>query len=498
MTSSAVGPDPTEVAASQSAPRRGLPDLARPFAIVAAIAVWTLLVNLPTFARQDADDAFFLEVAKLWTQGLPPYVAAYDVKGPAGFAFLALAVALLGPTLSTLKIVAIAASSVAATALWRIAAPRGRAAAIACVALYPIFMVVCGDVIYQIMNATLLVAFALAFGGPIGRRRAAAAGLAIGLACAIKQTCAIDALAVAYVLWTKAGAKGDRLRVLAAFAAATPIVPAGFLLYYVWFGAADAFIGDVVVAAWRRGADVSLGAALSSWADCLFPASVALIVAAAALTRPAEPGERCVRRATAVWLAIEAAGLAAQRAGCSTYVTPLIAPALLIATQAVSAHFGAEGRGRRAVALAAFSAVAVWAAMVGRGLAMLEKLPRVDEATLRQIKTAVEATRPQRDDRLLVVNGAAFANIVTDLRPPTPVFHWAHILCAFPGAGLPALAADLAAKPRYVVFENPDRRPACQPAAYTDAIRVALATNYALTAQGGTEPSNWKLFERTP
>jgi hypothetical protein len=491
MSSYALGPDPTRIAA----PPRGLPDLARPLAIVAAIAVWTLLVNLPTFARQDADDAFFLEVARLWTEGLPPYVAAYDVKGPAGFAFLAAAVALLGPTLSTLKIVAIAASSVAGTALYRIESARDRAAAIACVALYPIFMVVCGDVVYQTINATLLVAFALAFGEPVGRGRAAAAGLAIGLACAIKQTCVIDALAIAYVLWAKAGPKGDRFGVLAAFAAATPLVPAGFFLYYFWLGSADVFIADVVVAAWRRGADVSLGAALSSWAATLFPASVVLIVAAAALTRPTAPGGRLALRATAVWLGIEAAGLVAQRAGCGTYVTPLIAPALLIATQAVSARFGPEGPARRVVALAVFGAVAVWAAMAGRGLAMLEKLPRVDELSLRQIKTAVEATGPRRDDRLLVVNGAAFANIVTDLRPPTPIFHWAHILCDFPGAGLPALAADLAARPRYVVFEDPDRRPTCQPAAYAEAIRVALASDYALAAQGRTELSSWRLFE---
>jgi hypothetical protein len=496
MSSSAVGPAPTRTAAPPRAPWRGLPDLARPIAVAAAIAVWTLLVNLPTFARQDADDAFFLEVARLWTEGLPPYVAAYDVKGPAGFAFLAAAVALLGATLSTLKIVAIVASSVAGTALYRIAAARDRAAAIACVALYPIFMVVCGDVVYQMMNATLLVAFALAFGGALGRRRAAAAGLAIGLACAIKQTCVIDALAVAYVLGARA--KGDRLGVLAAFAAATPIIPVAFFLYYVWLGAADAFIADVVAAAWRRGADVSLGAALSSWADCLFPASVVLIVAAAALTQSARPGGQLALRATAVWLGIEAAGLAAQRAGCGTYVTPLIAPALLIATQAVSARFSAEGPARRAVALAVFGAVAVWAAMAGRGLAMIEKLPRVDDLSLRQIKAAVAATGPRRDDRLLVVNGAAFANIVTDLRPPTAVFHWAHILCDFPGAGLPALAADLGARPRYVVFDDPDRRPVCESAAYAEAIRVALASDYALAAQGRTELSSWELFERTP
>ena len=57
MSSSAVGPAPTRTAAPPHAPWRGLPDLARPFVVVAAIVVWTLLVNLPTFARQDADDA---------------------------------------------------------------------------------------------------------------------------------------------------------------------------------------------------------------------------------------------------------------------------------------------------------------------------------------------------------------------------------------------------------------------------------------------------------
>lgn len=498
MKSYAVGPDPTLAAAPPRAPWRDLADLARPFAIVAAIALWTLLVNLPTFARQDADDAFFLEVAKLWTEGLPPYVAAFDVKGPAGFAFLAVAAALLGPALSTLKIVAIVASSVAATALYRIAAPRDRAAAIACVALYPIFMVVSGDVIYQTMNAALLVAFALAFSERVDRRRAAVAGLAIGLACAIKQTCAIDALAVAYALWAKEGPSGDRWGVLLAFAAAAAIIPAGFFLYYVWLGAADVFIADVVLAALQRGADVSLGAALWSWADCLFPVSVVLIVAVAALARPVEPAERLARRAMAVWLGIEIAGLAAQRAGCSSYVAPLIAPALLIATGAVSARFGTDGLGRRAVALAVFGAVAVSAAMAGRGIARLENPSPVDDLSLRQIKAAVEATGPRRDDRLLVINGGAFANIVTDLRPPTPIFHWAHILCDFPGAGLPALTADLAAAPRYVVFEDPDRRTVCQTAAHSEAIRVALATNYGLAAQGRTKLSSWRLFERTP
>ena len=497
MTSDAVGPSPFA-----AAPRRGdgmrLGQAASPLAVFAAIALWTTLVHLPTFFREDADDAFFLEAARLWTEGLPPYVAVYDVKGPGGFAWLAVAVALFGPTLAALKILAIAASSVAAAALYRICARYDRAAAIACAALYPILMVVCGDVVYQTMNATLLVGFALTFGAPLDRRRAAAAGLAIGFACAIKQTCAIDALAVGWLLWTADTPRGERLRALAAFAAALPVALAAFLLYYALRGEAAAFVDDVAFAALRRNADLPLGAALHAWAECLFPVSAALILAAAAWTRAAAIEARFPLRAATMWLGLEIVGMAAQRAGCSTYVAPLIAPALMIATVAVSAMFGAASARRRAVALAAFGGLVFASAMAGRGLAILEKMPTVDYARLDQLKAAVEATGPRRDDRLLAVNGSAFVNIVTDLRPPTRFFHWAHILCDFPGAGLPALRADLAAKPRYIVFDDPDRRPACEPPAYAEAIQEALARDYALAAEGRTAASSYRLYQRTP
>jgi hypothetical protein len=496
MTPYAVGRTPPVAAAAPRARSIRLPESARLFAAFAAIAVWTALVNLPTFGREDADDGFFLEAARLWTEGLPPYVATYDVKGPAGFAFLAAAAALLGPTLSTLKVLSIAASSLAATALYRIVQRYDRAAAVACVALYPVLMVVCGDVVYQTMNATLLVAFALAFAEPLDRRRAAAAGLAIGLACAIKQTCALDALAAAYVLWAKDAPRAERRRALAAFAFALPIAPAGFFLYYACRGDAGVFLADVVFAALRRNPDAPFAAALRAWAECLFPIAPALIVAAAAQPRAAEIEARFPLRAVAVWLGLELAGLAAQKAGCSVYVTPLVAPALIIAAIAVSARFGAERPRRRAAALVAFAAAVLWTAMAGRGAAVLAKTPALDYALLDQIKAAVDATGPRPDDRLLTINGSAFANIVADLRPPTPYFHWAHILCDFPGAGLPALAADLAAKPRYVVFENPDRRPTCEPAAYANAIDAALAAGYALAAEGRTPQSRFRLFER--
>ena len=79
MSSYALGPDPARTAA----PPRGLPDLARPLAIVAAIAAWTLLVNLPTFARQDADDHALRRgrTSSLQPRGAPTrFCALYPVR----------------------------------------------------------------------------------------------------------------------------------------------------------------------------------------------------------------------------------------------------------------------------------------------------------------------------------------------------------------------------------------------------------------------------------
>ena len=246
----------------------------------------------------------------------------------------------------------------------------------------------------------------------------------------------------------------------------------------------------------RRGGDASFATALRPWAECLFPLAPALIAAAAAWPRAAAIEARFPLRATAVWLGIELAGLAAQPAGCSVYVAPLIAPVLIVATIALSDRFGADRPRRGAVALAALAAAALWTAMAGRGAAILTKMPALDVALLDRIKAAVAATDPRPDDRLLTLNGSAFANLAADLRPPTPYFHWAHILCDFPGAGLPALAADLAARPRYIVVENPERRPICETAAYASAIEAALAAGYALAAEGRTPQSRFQLFER--
>jgi hypothetical protein len=87
--------------------RSDIPRVSVVFISFLAILLFTIALNIPTFVFDDADDAFYVEVAHRWVQGLPPYIGSFDIKGPGFFAILAFAEALLGPTLATLKIVSI-------------------------------------------------------------------------------------------------------------------------------------------------------------------------------------------------------------------------------------------------------------------------------------------------------------------------------------------------------------------------------------------------------
>jgi len=211
--------------------------------------------------------------------------------------------------------------------------------------------------------------------------------------------------------------------------------------------AADAFIADVVVAlAARR--DVALGPRCLRGPTAL-PGVGRVIVAAAALTRPARPGDAWrSARPPSGWESRR--GLAAQRAvaapmsrrssrrRCSSRPSGERA----LRAEGSGAARG-PGRVRRSRRLGGDA---------GRGLAMLEKLPRVDDLSLRQIRTA---SRRQ---------AAARRPAAGRQRPPSPISSptcdadsdlplGAH-LCDFPGPVFPARRRSRR-RPRYVVFDDP-------------------------------------------
>ena len=112
MPRSSAGPSPPW------AWRAGLADAAAVFAIFCGLLVWTGTARIPFWSIEGSDDAFFLEVARLWTRGVLPYAGAFDIKPPGYLAILAVAEMLFGAGLGTLKTVTIGFDAVAATALY--------------------------------------------------------------------------------------------------------------------------------------------------------------------------------------------------------------------------------------------------------------------------------------------------------------------------------------------------------------------------------------------
>ena len=463
-----------------------------PLIFLAALA-WTFLVNWPFLRLEDADDGFFLEVAHLWTRGLPPYVASFDIKGPGFFAVLALVLKVFAPTLTTLKLVGVAGSAVAATLLVAITERLGRPVAVLCAAAYPILLVVNGDAAYAVMNAFLLAAYALALGARRGLAPAVGAGLAVGVACAFKQTCAIDALAVLYFLLARGEPRP--LRMASAFCASAALAPLAFLAYFAAHGATGIFLADVVWTALARSDRVSLAGALRALLEWLMPFSAVVVALAGALLNLRAIEARKPVRPFAIWLAFAFAALVLQRAGYRTYVVPMIAPMLALGAAYVDHVCRRLSAAQRAAAFGAFGALIFAGAMVGHGAAMLRKLPAVDDEALGAMSAALSNAQASPADRLLVLNGAPWLNLVTDLRPPTQVFHPGHFQCDFPGAGLPALQAAFAAKPRFIMLENPSRRPVCESQATADAIEAGLAAGYDPVDSGATAHTAFRLYE---
>lgn len=454
-----------------------------------------MIISLPTLGFEDADDGFFVEVAHLWTRGMPPYVAAFDVKGPGFFALLALLQSVAPATLTTLKWVAALGSVASASLIYFLCARYDRAAAIMCAAVYPILVIVSGDAAYSVMNALLLLAFTLALFGAPDLRKTVAAGVAVGAACSIKQTCAIDALVVMYLLASSASSMRARLFSLLTFMAAASLAPLAFLVYFALRGDAGIFLRDVVFAALGRDSKISVPAALYMFCEWMLPYAAIVAVLPAALLNLKKLERSFPLRPYLIWLAFELASIAIQRANYHTYLVPMIAPMLIVSAVYVGETFASQNRKQRYFTFAFYGALIVAGAMIGHGDAILKSKFVIDEEALSQIKADIVERHPDPADRLLVINGSAWPNLVTELAPPTPYFHWGHIMCDFPGAGLPALVADFEAKPRFVVFQTPNHRLLCESDSYVKEIETQLKSNYVLMSRDKQERPRFLVFE---
>jgi hypothetical protein len=475
-------------------------------AVVAAALIWTFLLRLPVWRIDGPDDAFYAEVAHLWTRGVLPYVGAFDVKPPGLFALVAVAQSALGPGLDALRAVAVLGDGVAAASLFFLGRRLGSTAlGVFAAALYPFLSeVVAGNDAYPPLAALTTLAFLAALSPLPILGRAALAGLAIGAAGAVKQTAAFEAAALLAVLLRAPEAAPRRIGVAAAFLAGAAAAPLGFLLYFAGHDAAGALIADTIVDALRRPA--SDGEGLSFVAGLLrflplqravmpiFALALLALLRRRALVRAA-PG--LAFDAAALWFALASLAIVIERSIGENYLAPTLAPGLLLAGALVVFAPPALAGIAPALRLAMAGLAAVAAALairVGEIRAGEARAPQETRA-IAAAAAAIRASEPAPTDRLFVVNRSGWLYLATGLAPPTAYFFPGHTLCEFPGAGRVRLAEALAARPRYIVVADRRIGGYCDIAANWLVVADALERSYRRLAHVTGEADFYDVYE---
>ncbi|MGD1036974.1 MAG: glycosyltransferase family 39 protein [Roseiarcus sp.] len=491
-------------------PARSAAPFARPASrspVVAALAVygaalaWTLLVRSPLRRMDGLDDAFYVEVAHLWTRGVLPYVGAFDVKPPGFFALVAAAQTLLGPSLDSLRAVAVAFDAIAAASLFflgrRFGAPAvGVFAAI----LYPILSeLVTSNDAYSPLAALTILAFLAALSPLSLMKRAALTGLLIGAAGAVKQTAGFEAVALLIILASAPDGAGRRGGAALAFALGAGVAPLGFLVYFAGHGAAQALIDDALLGALSRPASASEGLTFLDGVGRFFllQKSVVAIFALACLALlrrralvKAVPGAPL--GALEAWFAFATLSILAQRAIAITYLGPTLAPGLLLAGLCVTRATPELERIPSALRLGALAlaSIATALAIPGNDLSV-----RQETGALNAAAAAIRASGPTSQDKLYVVNRGAWLYGALELPPPTKYFYPGHTLCDFQEKGPSLLAEILAAAPRYIVIADRRIHYVCEQKDRWRIVDAVLKRSYRLIAHVAGEADSFDVFQ---
>ncbi len=463
--------------------------------------VWTFAVRAPFRLLDTSDDAFYVEIANLWTHGVLPYVGAFDVKPPGLFAILAGAELLLGPSLRTLQNVSILFDAIAAGALFLLARQFGSlAVGLFAAILYPILsQVITINAAYSPLCAFTTLAFLAALSPLPIATRAALAGLAIGAACSIKQTACFEAIALLAILWRAPDARTRRLGAASTFVLTASLAPLGFFTYFTVHGAAGVLFEDTVVDALRRPATEGidfLAGILRYLVYLQRPISPLFLLAVYGLFRRriiSAAAPQVPLGALGLWFASTVLGVWAQRSLYLTYLGPTLAPLLLLAGVCA------------AKAMPKIAPLPVAFRLAGCGLATLVTVAinwqkdldaRVEDRAIDRAATVIKASGPRPEDRLFAINRTAWLYTASGLSPPTAFIHWEHTLCPFPGAGPRRMAEALAAAPRYIVVsDRTKRRIHCELAESWLLVDAALA-NYRELAHVEGDADSFDVYER--
>ncbi len=459
--------------------------------VLALLLAWVALWKASARGLWGPDDAYFLETSHLWLAGAPPYAHAFDVKPPGFYALLAGFEAVFGPSLMTLTLLSGACEAATGFCLWRIGVRLGApVAGLFAAFVYPLLshgLAANGG--YPPLALATAAAYLAAFSPGRPWARAIPAGLAMGCAATIKQTAVFEALPL---FWLLAGQRR-------AFALAAAAPPLAFAVYFAARGAFAPFFADVVALAIRRPGMqpeslAAIGVHILHLAWPIWPLAALAVFGAFCARRILPLAPEGAATALALWGLAALVELLSQQARWLNYLGPTFAPQALLAGAAITALCrDIRSKHLAALGLLIVTAMGVWPFRAQRAF-------RPDDApAIAAAAAAIRARDPRPDDRLLALGPGGQLNTRLDLAPPTPYFHWMHLVCDFPGAGPQRLREAFAAAPRFVTIPEESPQVYCQdPTAWPVAL-AALARDYRRIAeipegQGGT----LQIYERRP
>jgi len=466
---------------------------------MAAIAVLAILIRAPFNTNVGVDEAFYLVIGRQWLHGVPLYVGSFDVKPPLLFLLMAMAEALVGPTLFAAKALTTAAVAITSCGLyWFGRRFAGELAGAAAAILYIFSALNLGG---TFSPAELIMApfttFAMLAGvvalSSCGRARffsLLTSGLLFGAAACIKQTAIFEGAAFALALLLSTSGRA-RLQALGAFAAGFSTVPLGFASYFASIGHFGDLIGMAAISAVQRTAASDVPPWGEAFLRMIFEMILVfpVVIMAAALwsnRRMARIHPTCrLFRFLAAWTMGTLTGLISARALIDFYALTALQPLCLTAGMFIEhdlGHFNNPVRRWmwRASTLAISVYFFAWSA-ASLYFASGDTLSASEAAAslMRQAKL-------QPEDRILVTDRDVILYIAARADPPAPIFHPLQLLCDFPlpGAGS-AFADSLASDPSFIAVADPAFRLNCERLERRAMLAARLARDYCRLGRFG-------------
>jgi 4-amino-4-deoxy-L-arabinose transferase-like glycosyltransferase len=474
-------------------------------AAAAALAwlFWTAALRLPFIANVGEDEAFFAIVAQRWLAGHPPYAASFDVKPPGLFAIVALAEAICGPSILTIKLLEIACVALSALGLYWIGARHvSRPVAIGAALLYPLYSLALAGAnsAAELIEAPAEVFAALAVLEALrgGTRRfafAAAAGALFGVAVMIRQHAVFTVAALlGTMIWQwRDKDKKARWRAASVAGGGLMLMPTVMTAIFIAHGQFRALIDGAVLGAAARmhGDNVTFIQGLQRFLPVMRPlvplaAGPLLLLTRQARWRDGALQAPCI--ATLVWLAGSAAGIIAVRSMYHRYFLAL-EPSLLLASGIALCHLtgppvGANAHlspsGRKPLRLiAAVVTALVWLFAVDQTMWHTQ----TDVEASAAAAAAIERAGIPADATMLVPSLDMLTYLNARRLPDGRYFHPTHLLCDFPAPVDDPLASALDRHPGILVVADETRRIVCAQDDRYRELQAAITANYCLVAR---------------